>query len=286
MKKNYGLKTVDVYCGDAKFRFHNMYRTGTVTRDGFFHTHKHYECHFVENGEYLLETESERITVPPGHLIVVPPGTGHFTVLRDDLAKYVMAFSLEKAESENQGFCAIYKSLLESVAMRPLPVSAALIEKAAEVQEMEIPFTAAEYCRCMRIALAGMEQLFSEINEQAAEKLFGKDVAGEGEFSVLLNLYVGDQEYSMEEIAERLGYSPRHLARVIQRKYGMSLAEYRNKQRCEEAKRLLRHTKKPMDAIAAEVGFKSPEAMRQAFKRWEGTTPARYRKNHKKPIKA
>ncbi len=105
-------------------------------------------------------------------------------------------------------------------------------------------------------------------------------MAGKEEFSVLLNLYVCDREYSMEDIAKRLGYSPRHLLRVIQSIYGMSLAEYRNKQRCEEAKRLLRHTKKPMDAITADVGFKSPVAMREFFKKHEGTTPADYRKKY------
>ncbi len=174
MKETYSLKTVDVHCGDAKFCFHNIYRTGTVTRDGFFHTHKHYECHFVESGEYILDTESERITVPGGHLIVVPPGTGHFTVLGGDMTKYVMAFSLENTKSGKQGFYAIYRHLLESAAMRPLPVSAHLIQKAAEIQEMQLPLTAEEYCRCMVLASISVEQLFTEINEQTEKRYLAR----------------------------------------------------------------------------------------------------------------
>ncbi len=289
MKKSYGLKTVDVYCGDATFCFCDIYRVGrdqSGPRNGFFHTHKYYECHLVERGEYFLETRNERIKVPPRHLIVVPPGVGHFTVLGDDIEKYVLAFSLEKGNSKKQGFYAIYRHLLESAAMNPLPVSAALMEKAAGIQNMKTPCTAQEYCRCMALASTGVEQMFSEINEQTKDRMFDARVAGEEEFSLLLNVYMGDQEYSMEDIAERLGYSPRHLARVIQSAYGMSLAEYRNKQRCEEAKRLLRHTDKAMDVIAADVGFKSQATMREVFKRCEGITPAKYRQKHKNSPKA
>ncbi len=285
MNKRYGVKTIDIKYGDAECKFYNIYRVDnsySTLRDGLFHTHKHYECHFAGKGSFVMEAEKEKIPVPTGHLIIVPPETGHFTSLDGNARKFVVSFLLENVGSEKSGFYATFRRLLSDVALRPIKISEELMAWAAQMQKMEPPATIEEYGRSVATVAPGASLFFSEMNRAAKKEVLRTDIPSEEDLQGLLDLYVVDNSYGMEDIARILGYSPRHLARVIQSTYGMSLADCRSKQKCEEAKRLLRHTALTMGAIATEIGFKSPESMRETFKKHEGITPADYRKKYKK----
>lgn len=70
--------------------------------------------------------------------------------------------------------------------------------------------------------------------------------------------------------------------RTIKRRFkqatGVTLKDYVQNLRVEEAKRLLESTCEPVDEISARVGYEDVSFFRRLFKRRTGLTPARYRR--------
>ena len=61
---------------------------------------------------------------------------------------------------------------------------------------------------------------------------------------------------------------------------GMTLTEYILKEKTEEAKRLLRYSDKPINAISAYLGFSSQSHFSSVFKKYTNCLPNDYRKKH------
>ena len=78
-------------------------------------------------------------------------------------------------------------------------------------------------------------------------------------------------------IAESIGVSQSYLTRLFKHKYGMSVIQYLNWVRIEEAKRLMRAGTDNLKVIAASVGFLSDVTLIRVFKKYEKTTPGNFR---------
>ena len=81
----------------------------------------------------------------------------------------------------------------------------------------------------------------------------------------------------LEELAARVGMSPRTFARRFREATGNTPREYIQRVRIEAAKRLLEHDRRPVGEIARRVGYGDPVAFRKLFVRETGLTPADYR---------
>ncbi|MDA9826052.1 AraC family transcriptional regulator [Porticoccaceae bacterium] len=86
-------------------------------------------------------------------------------------------------------------------------------------------------------------------------------------------------ETSLENVATRLGISPRHLRHQLN-VAGTSFQRLLNSYRHSLAKRLLSQTDEAINEIVYLTGFSEPSTFYRAFKRWEGTTPIEYRQQH------
>ncbi|KAA0180805.1 GlxA family transcriptional regulator [Cupriavidus gilardii] len=85
------------------------------------------------------------------------------------------------------------------------------------------------------------------------------------------------EDLSVEQLADRVGMSPRNFARVYKEKTGRTPAKGVEHFRMEAARGLLQDMDKPVDQIARECGFGSEERMRVAFQRHFGLSPSEYR---------
>ncbi|WP_410673027.1 GlxA family transcriptional regulator [Amycolatopsis sp. cmx-4-68] len=84
-------------------------------------------------------------------------------------------------------------------------------------------------------------------------------------------------ELSLPGIAARVGMSTRTLNRRFREQTGTTPLQWLLRARIRRAQHLLEATAEPVDRIAAEVGFGSPGAFRERFKRVVGTSPQAYR---------
>ncbi|ADB34803.1 transcriptional regulator, AraC family [Kribbella flavida DSM 17836] len=85
------------------------------------------------------------------------------------------------------------------------------------------------------------------------------------------------RDLTVEQIAAEAGMSARTLNRRFREQTGTTPLQWLLKARIRQAQGLLETTGQPVDRIAGRVGFGSPAAFRERFKRVVGTTPNAYR---------
>ena len=84
-------------------------------------------------------------------------------------------------------------------------------------------------------------------------------------------------DHSLAALAERAGYSERHLTRVFTKELGRTPARYVEDVRVEAARAILETSDAPLGAVASQVGLGSAESLRRAFAREVGIPPGAYR---------
>jgi len=87
-----------------------------------------------------------------------------------------------------------------------------------------------------------------------------------------------DREFKLDELAARAGLSKFHFHRLFKEATGVSPAKFQLNARVDEARRLLRETKRPVIDIALDLGFSSPSHFAQVFRRETRMTPVEYRR--------
>lgn len=87
-----------------------------------------------------------------------------------------------------------------------------------------------------------------------------------------------EADLTVDTLASRANLSPRHFARAFTAETGATPGQYVDQTRLETARRLLEDTDHPIDHIARRSGYRTTEAMRRAFHRTLGTSPAEYRR--------
>ena len=84
----------------------------------------------------------------------------------------------------------------------------------------------------------------------------------------------------LEQVAAQLHLSPRTLKRRL-REQGTGFQAIVDSVRLEQARLLLTETALSVDAIAASLGYSDTSNFNRAFRRWQGLSPAAYRRQHK-----
>jgi AraC family transcriptional regulator len=86
------------------------------------------------------------------------------------------------------------------------------------------------------------------------------------------------EEFNLDRLAARVGLSKFHFHRLFKGALGVSPSQYYIDLRMNEARRLLRETKKSIVDVALEVGYANPSHFAQLFRRETGLTPSEYRR--------
>ena len=84
------------------------------------------------------------------------------------------------------------------------------------------------------------------------------------------------QEVTVEQLAEQIGVSPRHLNRLVQTHFLMSASKYIEHIKLEQSKIYLGKKDIAVEQVAAMVGFKSSDSFRRSFRRKYGIVPSTY----------
>ena len=124
--------------------------------------------------------------------------------------------------------------------------------------------------------------------------VFLRRPGGQAQFSAQLSAQIADREplrevqqwiaehpaadLSVETLAERASLSPRQFARAFAAEVGMPPGRYVHRARLEAARRHLEDTAEGVEETARACGYGTPEAMRRAFVRALGVSPAEYRR--------
>ncbi|HEU5198202.1 MAG TPA: AraC family transcriptional regulator [Ktedonobacterales bacterium] len=85
------------------------------------------------------------------------------------------------------------------------------------------------------------------------------------------------EDLSLERLAQQIGFSSYHFARLFRKATGASLHQVVLRQRIEHAQWLLHKTDMPLAHIASACGFADQSHLTQVFRRYLGLTPHVYR---------
>lgn len=86
-----------------------------------------------------------------------------------------------------------------------------------------------------------------------------------------------DQDLSLRRLAQEAGVSPFHFHRIFAALTGESVHALTTRRRLERALALTHRGRRPQwKAVAAEVGYRSPDVFTRAFTRHFGCTPAKF----------
>lgn len=93
------------------------------------------------------------------------------------------------------------------------------------------------------------------------------------------NIY---SKLSVSEIAKKVKISPVYLSALAKEHLKCTLPQYINRQKINEAKKLLRFTDKSLSEIATLLSFSSQSHFQNQFKKIRGITPMEYREKYRK----
>ncbi|MFU0885401.1 GlxA family transcriptional regulator [Kluyvera sichuanensis] len=83
---------------------------------------------------------------------------------------------------------------------------------------------------------------------------------------------------SLQDMADHIGLSARHLGRLFRQEMNMAAGEWLEAGRIDRAKMLLESGTLPLKTIASECGYSSSDVLRRAFIKRVGITPSMYRR--------
>lgn len=83
-------------------------------------------------------------------------------------------------------------------------------------------------------------------------------------------------------LAKKFGYTPTYFSKVFKKYSDMSYKEFITKTRLSAAKQQLMSTNRTVMDIAMDCGFSDVRGLIQAFKKYENTTPIKYKKLNQK----
>lgn len=91
-----------------------------------------------------------------------------------------------------------------------------------------------------------------------------------------------DGNITLAECAQQLNYHPSYIWKVTKMKYNTTFTDYVGNYKLEKAKKLLIETNKNISDIAEELNYTNSQNFIRFFSKMEGTTPGKYRQQHKK----
>lgn len=100
---------------------------------------------------------------------------------------------------------------------------------------------------------------------------------------ILAQNYVQKHLYesiSVSSLSKALNFNPNYLSELFKEEAGISLSEYIQQERIEEAKRLLVSSNITLLDMSTRLNFHDQSHFTKVFKRFTGTTPKKYRDNN------
>lgn len=87
---------------------------------------------------------------------------------------------------------------------------------------------------------------------------------------------------SLTELSHKLNYTPQYVSSLFHKDTGMSLQEFLQRMRIEEACRLIEQGEQQMTRIAQEVGYGDVKHFARVFRRIKGVSPREFRSKIKR----
>ena len=258
-----------------------------LTPKGFTHQHKYFELVYVLRGKATRKLSDAMVPVSAGDYYVANPRSAHGY---ENLQNLEVIHCLFLPEHINQALedCPSISSLLSNRILRfgvpmDIPIadrvlhdvdgSVRRIIKSMEREYAEHRTGYMEMLRCYltQVLVYAVRASETSFPHEAVTKIMEH----------LKSHY--SKALSLEELSRLVDYTPQYLSSLFSNEVGMSIQEFLQRLRVEEACKLLTNTTLSMAEIAAAVGYQDTRHFSKIFRRYQTISPKEYRKTTETP---
>ena len=256
--------------------------------DNPLHRHSFFEVCYVLSGEGLYKELDRHYQLKKGTVFLSRPNIQHQILSETGLFLLFVAFEipLEKSkDSASSMFNTLEKTnTICKYVREDSPTTLlwkALVEHTNNGGANNFNFIT----NMAHTLLLSFASLFSEATQRSQEKTFP---TYSSTHLYQAKLFIRDnlsEQLKLEDVANHLYISSRHLSRLFSNELGDSFSNYIRKERVRRAARLLETTGIPIKEISDVTGFGSVHYFTRVFTSMMRVSPAKYRNNFEKSIK-
>lgn len=246
------------------------------------HAHEDYEIYYIIDGDRNFFVEDRVYRLTKGNLLIIPPGLLHRSLEGQQLfhERIIVELKINHFSSFfNNDFIVLAKKLLgHYVAIYRLSLT-----ESRQLEQFFHKFTRAYNHDSLELAVniffLELLQLIGRLELPVNKETMLHPSLLHKRISDIVS-YVNNHYYEdihMDAIATTHFISPEHLSRSFKKVTGFGFNEYLNNLRLEKSKNLLKNTKRPIAAIAKDVGYQSHTHYGRLFKDKYHMTPSAYR---------
>ncbi|MUT68799.1 AraC family transcriptional regulator [Paenibacillus sp. NEAU-GSW1] len=257
----------------------------TVEPEWTYPLHKHplFEVNLVLSGMQEMTVNGRQYRQRQGDLIVLNPGDKHESraVGGEAMTYYCLHFDVDERSFRElllqNGEC--YHPAGSELAVAIKPALAKLVSLTTEEAAMRV--------EARMITLSAMFELFAALSGTLSKRNRSEEgtrrSAVASQAAAMLEQAVehaagGESGVeTVQAIAEALGYSMSALNRLFSQAYGMSPRQYVSHMMLKKAKLLLMDHELTIEAISAELGYRTIAHFSRQFKRWTDEPPSQFR---------
>ena len=248
-------------------------------------------------GEEIYDTGKERFAVKDDNFLILPNGMSYSSEIssKSDVESFCVFFGKSFVEDVYRNLTLPVKKLLEAPVDDP-GRSVELKPRFYRSQE-KLKYLFQNLKAAVKIPGIINRDIFEELMLDMLESIIKNQVnlpdmetrldkiAAPLHFETLRRLLVAKEyieenltrDVYLSEIADIAYFSPFHFLRIFKEVFGMPPRQYIIDKRLTMAKRLLNNTRKPINEIAVETGFKTPNYFSRIFRKCMGLTPREFR---------
>ena len=275
-------KIIKIVFGDACFILYHFNRAEEAVSlpelsNTNYHQHPFYEIQFSTADTMTFLVEEQYFQLHKGQAILIAPGHPHSMITYEAMdERIVISFNLIRVDGD-AGYYDYFSSLLSRFTYCVMDISDAFWTYLLRFDSMSENTSIGSHCRYIADAYDFIFRLMEEIGCIGDNAIHSFPTGNDMKY--LLENMVYDFRYSLPEIALRLGYSKRHISRLIHQRYGMSLSALRESVMFLSAKMIMHQTPNArIRDIIEKSGFTSATALYRAFIKYEKCPPSEYMK--------
>ena len=261
------------------------------TDSGFVHPDRVMDVNvllYVERGSFHIYEEDEEYTVGEGDILFLKQGLHHYGDIKCPVSTkwFFVHFNLPDPKNRtelsfNEKY--LYKEKEDNTNIhyyRTLPKTMHIGKDSslfAKFLTLEKMFSSGDETDNLKLNV----YLYEILADIYKESVFVGKMSGTKEKVNKLTEFLKERTespFSSSEIEEYMNLSFKYLNMIFKKETGETLWNYHSRLRMEKAARLLAATSLPINEISARSGFDSQYYFCNAFKKYSGMSPTKYRK--------
>lgn len=253
--------------------------------------HDHFEMVYIKRGDAVFSIAGTDVAMNPNDIVIIKPNQPHKFKVKSDVGCEFLVLSFKFTSSAEDGLSEVSLNDFiefvndENTAFINLKLSRkndivnVMNRILREHDKKQVWGDYLSYLLIMELFVLVSRTLKQEWEQSIKSRSVKlKELLGIAKEYMELNY---DKELSLSDVAKYIFLSESYFAHTFKDEFGISPKRYLLGIRMNAAKELLAATDHRINDIAKEVGFSSQQRFNDIFKKYEGMTPLRYRKQEK-----